>query len=357
MKIIAMFLPQFHAIPENDAWWGNGFTEWTNIKRDNRYCDGLKPLDDNYYNLLDKHTMQWQTELCNKYGIYGMCYYHYYFNGKMLLEKPAENLLRWKDINQKFCFMWANHTWFRSWQGKKDVLIEQTYGNEEDWRAHFEYLLQFFKDERYIKIANKPIFSMFNYNCPCINKMIKYFDSWCKEEGFDGIYFVQSIANSEHIMYVPETADAILLRQPDYTLNEFNKNRSKLKKLITRGVSFINKKLHLKCLIKKYNGNMLMKQAIKFVSDYNGDKPYFWGAYSMWDNTYRHEWRGYKITRPSKAVFEEYINTLKEDCEERKVEYVFFNAWNEWAEGMTLEPTEKYGYFFLDSIKKIVMGE
>lgn len=353
MKILAMFLPQFHTIPENDEWWGKGFTEWTNIKKENKYCDGLKPLDNNYYNLLDKKTVQWQTDLCAKYGIYGMCYYHYYFNGKMLLEKPAENLLKWKDINQKFCFMWANHTWYRSWQGKKDVLIEQTYGDEKDWKEHFEYLLQFFEDERYIKIDNKPLFSMFNYNCPCINEMMKCFDTWCKEAGFDGIYFIQSVSNPDHMQFVPETADAVLIRQPDYTLNLYNKGKNLLEKIIARGKSFVNRALHWKCLTKRYNGNMLMKKAMKFISEYKGEKQYFWGAYSMWDNTYRHEWRGYKITRPSKQVFEDYLTALKNDSKNRNAEYVFFNAWNEWAEGMTLEPTDKYGYYFLESIKQV----
>ena len=140
MKIIAFNLPQFHEIPENNEWWGKGFTEWTNIKADNKYSEGIKPLDGNYYNFLDKSTMQWQTDLCKKYGVYGMCYYHYYFNGRLLLEKPAENLLEWKGIDQKFCFCWANHTWYRSWNGTKEVLLEQTYGKEEEWRRHFEYL-------------------------------------------------------------------------------------------------------------------------------------------------------------------------------------------------------------------------
>ena len=132
MKKFAFFLPQFHEIPENDKWWGKGFTEWTNVKNARSLFKGhvqpKHPLNDNYYNLLDKSTVEWQTKLMNQYGIDGFIYYHYYFTGKLLLEKPAENLLKWKDIPQNFFFCWANHTWNRSWEGKTDILLEQKYG-------------------------------------------------------------------------------------------------------------------------------------------------------------------------------------------------------------------------------------
>lgn len=357
MKILAMHLPQFHTIPENDEWWGKGFTEWSNIKKKNKYCGHIKPLNDNYYDMLDKSTMQWQADLCEQYGIYGMCYYHYYFNGKMLLEKPVENLLKWKDINQKFCFMWANHSWFRSWQGKKDVLMEQTYGTREDWEKHFDYLRQFFEDERYIKIGNKPLFLMFNFDCPCTKEMIDCFDEKCRECGFDGIYFVQSVSNEDNMDRISDRADALLFRQPDYVLNNYLHNRGFFEKAYQKVFRETNKYLHTKMLMRKYSGNRLMKRATALVNEKLTDKPYFWGAYSMWDNTYRHEWRGYKITKPSRKVFENYLKTLKEDSEKRGAEFVFFNAWNEWAEGMTLEPQEKLGYYFLESIRRVVKGE
>ena len=147
MKQFAFYLPQFHRIPENDEWWGSGFTEWRNVKNATPLFKGHMqpkvPLDNNYYNLLNKKTVVEQTALLHKYGLSGLIYYHYYFNGKTLLEKPAENLLSWTDISQPFFFCWANHTWYRSWEGSKEVLIEQTYGTESDWEKHFEYLLPF----------------------------------------------------------------------------------------------------------------------------------------------------------------------------------------------------------------------
>ena len=145
MKIIASHLPQFHEIPENNEWWGDGFTEWTNINKPNKVGGDLQPLL-GQYNMLDKNTLIMQTELAQKYGIYGFCYYHYWFEGKKLLEKPVELLLKEKDINQKYCFCWANHSWFRSWQGSKEMLIEQTYGTEKQWSEHFDYLKYYFVD-------------------------------------------------------------------------------------------------------------------------------------------------------------------------------------------------------------------
>ena len=136
-------MPQFHEIPENNEWWGDGFTEWINVKKAQPLFKGhlqpKHPLNNNYYDLMSKKTVEWQTSLMHKYGIYGMIYYHYYFCGRMLLEKPAENLLRWKEIDQPFFFCWANHTWNRSWKGSKEVLLEQTYGDETDWKRHFDY--------------------------------------------------------------------------------------------------------------------------------------------------------------------------------------------------------------------------
>lgn len=137
MKKYAFFLPQFHSIKENDEWWGEGFTEWVNVKKAKKLYENhvqpITPLDNNYYCLLDKNTVEWQTSLMKKYCIDGLIYYHYYFCGDLLLEKPAENLLKWKDIDQPFFFCWANHSWYRSWNGTKELLAEHIcVDNEKD---------------------------------------------------------------------------------------------------------------------------------------------------------------------------------------------------------------------------------
>jgi len=150
MKFFAFFFLQFHEIPENNKWWGDGFTEWVNVKSAKQLYKGhvqpKHPRGGHYYNLLEKDTVVKQTSLMKNYNVSGMIYYHYYFKGKLLLEKPAENLLKWKDIKQPFFFCWANHNWFRTWSGEKTLLIKQEYGTEADWEKHFQYLLPFFKD-------------------------------------------------------------------------------------------------------------------------------------------------------------------------------------------------------------------
>ena len=202
MKILAMYLPQFHRVLENDEWWGNGFTDWVSAKKAKPLYEGHYqphvPLGENYYNLLNKDVMVWQAELMKKYGVDGMCIYHYWFkDGRKILEKPAENLLQWKEIEMPFCFCWANETWARSWaqiqganswadmyeqyaadgsdQSQKAILLEQQYGEKKDWKKHFDYLNMFFRDERYIKIDDKPIFDFYKTaDISCLDEMICY---------------------------------------------------------------------------------------------------------------------------------------------------------------------------------------
>ena len=149
MKIFAFYLPQYHTIPENDAWWGKGFTEWTNVKKAtplyHKHNQPRVPLNKNYYDLSNHKTLEWQADLLKEYKIDGLCFYHYWFKNKKLLEKPAEILLNNRKIDMPFFFSWANEPWTRSWDGQnKDILINQDHGNQADWIKHFYYLLPFF---------------------------------------------------------------------------------------------------------------------------------------------------------------------------------------------------------------------
>ena len=162
MKIIAFYLPQYHEIPENNKWWGKGFTEWVNVKKAHPLFEGhyqpRVPLNKNYYNLLDEEVQKWQVSLAKKYGIYGFCFYHYWFDGHLLLEKPVEQWLKNRDLDLPFCICWANENWTQAWVSKEStVLIAQKYGDKEMWRRHFEYLLPYFKDTRYIKENGRPL--------------------------------------------------------------------------------------------------------------------------------------------------------------------------------------------------------
>ena len=354
-KILAYYLPQFHSIPENDEWWGKGYTEWTSIKRENTVSENLQPLDDNYYNLLDTSTVLWQTNLAQTYGIYGFVYYHYYFCGKKLLEKPAENLLANKTINQKFCFCWANHDWIRSWEGNSKILVKQEYGNKDDWHRHFDYLLPFFLDERYIKVCGKPLFIIF-YNFNEKEALYNSFNEYARENGLKGIFFAQ-IVNKIKPPFLKESsfsADSIILREPDVCFRRMLFFERCKRRLIKYYIKFAKKPV----LSMQYNGNTQIRKTIRnikyFCKQMQKTGKMFWiGAFTGWDNTSRHGLRGQKISCFSKEKYLRYLVKLKEIAEKKHIEYIFFNAWNEWAEGMILEPDKRNKYFFLKSIKSV----
>lgn len=349
MKIFAYYLPQYHCIPENDEWWGKGFTEWTNVKKAKPLFKGHKqpqiPLNNNYYDLSKVETIKWQEQLMKEYNIDGLVFYHYYFTGKKLLEKPAEMLLNNKNIDINFFFCWANHTWYRSWQGKKDILVEQKYGDIEDWEKHFDYLLPFFKDKRYQKIDNKPILMLFNSSFEEKNRIIEFFNKKCLENGFSGICIIESTHkyNVKKTQINNDITHFYHFREPtsawfSYTRNCFHifiRSYNLLKKLLS------NK--GCKTLIK-YNGNKFYKIMIKKAKKHSDDV--IRGLYFEWDNTPRHGYRGYIITPPKKKLFTKYMNLVKDD------QFLFLNAWNEWCEGMMMEPTEADGYKYLEWIKE-----
>lgn len=336
MKIFAFFLPQFHEIPENNEWWGSGFTEWTNVRKGKPLFAGHKqpklPLNDNYYNLLDSETVEWQTNLLHEYSVDGLIYYHYYFNGKLLLEKPAENLLANKDISQPFFFCWANHTWFRSWEGKKDILIEQTYGEEKEWEEHFQYLLPFFMDVRYEKKNNMPLFMIF-MNFKQKDAMFRYFDKRCRDYGFHGLYLIETFVGIRHRL----------------GLVKFMLNRSRItKRIYVRQPNVAKNYCDINGMfsehgLKIYDGNDMYDYMLRHTYH---SKQFVNGLFFEWDNTPRHGNRGYIITPPDKEKVAKMISTLKND------DYIFINAWNEWAEGMIMEPTKDNKYKYLEWIKE-----
>ena len=356
MKKFAFYLPQYYETKENNKWWGKGFTEWTHVKSAKplfkNHNQPIVPLNDNYYNLLNKETVIWQTSLMNQYGIDGLIYYHYYFNDSILLEKPAENLLNWKDIKQHFFFCWANHSWYKAKNGKKNLLKEQDYGNKTDWENHFNYLLPFFFDERYEKKDNKPIFMVFDSNFSEKDEMFRLFDVKCKENGFDGIHIIEtfypksgSLMNEMHEFESNFSIQStqLFLREPTNCnyLHIYNTLHSI--KRVPRILTTIMTKLNIKGFVRHFDGNTLFDEMINTEPHSSNIIP---GLFFSWDNTPRHDNRGYIISKPDKAKFIQYMNTIKDN------DYVFINAWNEWAEGMILEPTVTDDYENLSWIKE-----
>ena len=372
MKIIAFYLPQFHNIPENDEWWGDGFTEWVNVKAAKPLFEGHQqpkvPLNDNYYNLLDDNVKIWQAKIAKEHGVYGFCYYHYWFSGKMLLEKPMEQMLKNKAVDIPYCISWANETWTKAWvNDEKKVLILQKYGEKDEWKQHFDYLLPFFKDDRYIKENNKPLFIIYRPEVvECLNEMLDYWNQLAIENGFDGMCFAYQTINMD-ITNGSDTSrfDYDIEFQPSYARFDMSNQKSKLavlKKIRRNVAKWFEKKFGIDLL--RYTSPMMARKLLHTNGiDYSeawetilARKPIsnkcIPGAFAAWDNTPRHKERGWVYTNNTPEIFEKYLE--KQIVRARDVyhkDMIFMYAWNEWAEGGYLEPDEEHGYAYLDAIR------
>lgn len=347
MKILAMYLPQFHRVKENDEWWGEGFTEWVTVKNakslSENHVQPKVPLNENYYNLLDVDTLKWQAELMYSYGIDGMCMYHYWFkDGRQILERPAELLLENKDVQMPFCFCWANETWARSWsavqsknvwsyegekkqKNDKAVLLEQKYGGRNEWKTHFEYLLPFFKDDRYIKIDNKPVFLI--YKSSYISRLEAMTDYWKElavENGFDGIYFIGSYADN----IIDGVLDEKMVHAPAVPISHILKGTEKYPLVINY------EDVWNKLLSEKAEGNIVTYEGVV-----------------NYDDTPRRGEKGKFLTGATPALFEKYLSRLIVKNAEAGSRFTFINAWNEWGEGMYLEPDTITGMQYLQAVK------
>lgn len=370
MKIITFYLPQFHNIPENNEWWGEGFTEWSNVKKAKPLYDGHAqprvPLNDNYYNLLDDEVKKWQVKIAKDHGIYGFAYYHYWFNGRMLLEKPMEQMLANKEIDMPFCISWANETWTKAWVGnERQVLILQKYGEKKEWVEHFNYLLQFFKDDRYIKINGKPLFIIYRPEViECLNDMLDCWNEEAKKNGIPGLAFAYQSNEFNNITNKDDSRfDFDIEFQPNLAVHDLNKEKHtfirKLKRKVSRiieskfGIEIDRFTSDLSNKIMHYNRidyDLVWKEIIKRKPTSVKSIP---GAFVGWDNTPRYGERAsvYVGDTPDKLYY--YMDKqIKNARDNYKSEYIFMYAWNEWAEGGYLEPDTRFGFGNLDAIKK-----
>lgn len=352
-KAIAMYLPQFYETEYNNLWWGKGFTDWVSMSRAKPLFYGHYqpriPLGNNMYNLLEKKTMLWQAQLMKKYGIYGLCFYHYWFkNEKRVLELPAENLLQWKDVDIPFCFCWANESWVKSWSNVpmgnvwsslletenentdgNGILLEQSYGNSDNWKNHLEYLIPFFKDERYIKIDNKPVFIIYRIDeITCIDEMLSCWNELVKKEGFDSIYIIGRNYSNKKI----ENLNADFAMEPILTIHEYYPNRfdETTRSEVAKYISY----------------DELWKHTLERES--LSEKTYWCGCVG-YDSTPRRGRYGGVIFNNTPEKFKIYLTELIAKSAASNNEFFFINAWNEWGEGMYLEPDEKYQYGYLEA--------
>lgn len=366
MKIIAFYLPQFHTFPENDKWWGKGFTEWQTVKNAQKifkkHNQPRVPLNNNYYCLNDNgETLQWQCKLARDNGIYGFAFYHYWFDGKLLMERPMEILLEQKDIDINYCVCWANENWTRAWADKsKEILIEQTYGDSSDWVKHFNYLLQFFKDERYILVEGKPLIIIYRPEIiPTRLEMFTLWDKLAKENGFEGLFFLY-----QQNKYNPskDKAGSIFKYGIEYQPQcAMDLKRNRLRRIpynIKSGFNLIGNKfpfLWSKCLAFRFNYDSLWKS---ILNDFPKKDNMYPGAFVDWDNTPRHKKRGTFCENVTPEKFEKYLSLQIERTKTiYKKDILFLFAWNEWGEGGYLEPDTKNEYKMLTAIKNATKKE
>lgn len=371
IKIIPFYLPQFHTIPENDKWWGEGFTEWTNVKKAVPLYEGHDqpriPLGGNYYNLLDDSTKIAQAQIAKQYGIFGFCYYHYWFkDGKQLLEKPAEQMLANQAVELPFCFCWANENWSKNWDGgNREVIMKQDYGDKTDWEKHFQYLLPFFRDDRYITVNGKPLFVIYKpEQIIDIYQMATYWRKRAVEEGFPGMCLAFQFPTYYADMYYrSDVFDYRIEFEPVYS-----RNLAAMQKPGTSGKVKKMRRLLGENALSKYRkakgGGMGANPAGKpqslslYFYDETWEKilnaewtdEFLPGAFVDWDNTPRNKhgvaYSGFSIQR-----FREYLTKLIARARKENKPMLFINAWNEWGEGAFLEPDEKYGYQKLEAVK------
>lgn len=368
MKIITFYLPQFHEIPENNEWWGKGFTEWVNVKKAKplfaEHYQPRIPKDRKYYNLLDINTIKWQVDLAKKSGIYGFCFYHYWFDGHMLLEKPVELFLKNKDINFKYCLSWANEDWTNAWVSHNTkTLISQTYGKQDEWKRHFDYLKKFFLDERYIKINGKPLMIIYRPEIiPCLNDMLDYWSELARKEGLEGISFAYQHVNFGLMKKKDDSRfDFQIEYQPSYVITEMKSRSNSMlrnfkKKIDIFSQTYFHRTISLSNFnknVETYNYDEMWNRILSRRPDSEKNVP---GAFVDWDNTPRRGNKGSLMVGTSPEKFETYLRKqIKRARNVYNKDMLFMFAWNEWAEGGYLEPDERYGTAYLDAIKNALI--
>lgn len=342
VRLIAFYLPQFHAIPENNRWWGDGFTEWTNVRPakpqfESHYQPRI-PGELGYYDLLDDAVQLRQVELAKLYGIGAFCFYTYWFAGKLLLEKPIENYLKNQSLDLPFCLCWANENWSRRWDGlDSHTLIEQQHSPEDDINF-IKYLKKYFDDTRYVRVNDKPLLLVYRPTLlPDAKQTAGRWRQWCRMNGVGEIFLAY-------------TQSFDMANPKDYGFDaaiEFPPINASLPN-ITEKVKPLNSDFDSSV----YDWSVLAKRSRNYSKT---NYMLFRGVNPSWDNTARRKNKGSVLLNSSPCGYQDWlVNAIKETCSnfaKNQERIIFINAWNEWAEGAYLEPDERYGYAYLEATR------
>jgi len=347
MRVIAYYLPQFHAIPENDEWWGKGFTEWTSVRNGKPLFAGhqqpVEPGELGHYNLLDASIRERQAALAREAGIEGFCYWHYWFAGHQLLEKPLQAVLQSGQPDFPFCLGWANESWkAKTWLDQQTapdrMLIEQTYPEGDD-EAHFEAILPMLRDKRYIQVDGKPLLMVYRpFDLP---------QGWCtkwqqmaKAAGFKGLYLLGHVAYSKQVDAVLQMGfDAVNL----VPLGDTKRNIC----LALR---------HLPTLIKHLRGKSPLvydyRQAIKlFAEPIMQREQVVPTILPNWDHSPRSRMRAFVMHNSTPEAFKSHVAAIKHIVDRKHNQLVMLKSWNEWGEGNYMEPDKRWGKQYLEALQ------
>ena len=369
-KIYALYLPQYYETNYNSEWWGEGYTEWTACKQAKPLFSGHQqpklPLDNHFYDLSKLEEISLQCEQAKQYGIDGFIIYQYYScndskhgvkngkHGSMLLTKPTEIIRDNDELDIDYCLYWANHDWRKAWFGQDPKMLwPQLYGDEKDWKEFYDYNVSYFKDKRYIKIDNKPVFFIFaTWHFNDIEKFINCWNKWAVEDGFNGVYFIKT--DDAHTKKELSVYNATYHREPFFSFaNCFSKSDFVKRAIQRKGLPILNKLLkyfNYGFISYKCNYEKLWKAICSQELLGNKIIP---GCIADWDNTARKGYNGQILTNVSIAIFRKYLSQLYDKCKRNNVPFMVINAWNEWAEGAYLEPDSINEFKYLEVIKDI----
>lgn len=361
-RVLAYYLPQFHPIPENDEWWGKGFTEWTNVGKAKPLFPGHYqphvPADLGYYDLRVPETREAQAQMAREAGVEGFVYWHYWFgNGKRLLERPFNEVLASGKPDFPFALAWANETWKGFWfgaDGQREPLIEQTYLGDDDYIAHFNTLLPAFKDKRYITCEGKPLFVVYMpEQVPDIKHFIGLWRRLAIDNGLRGIYFV---AHQKHLFSKDEVEKSLNARTSEgfdaiNIVNVWPTNTSLYPwwNRIVRRFFFRNKRFRKIPDLRPYIPSL-------FSTPLDGLKNVFPTVAPNWDHTPRTGIDGICLYGSTPEKFGLAVKKVVEDIKNKPFDnrFLFVKSWNEWAEGNYMEPDLKWGHQYLEALRDAV---
>jgi lipopolysaccharide biosynthesis protein len=362
LRTIAFYLPQFHPIPENDQWWGKGFTEWRNVVQAKTLFKGHDqphlPADLGFYDLRVPETREAQAELAQTYGIAGFCYYHYWFNGRLLLNRPIDEVLRTGHPRLPFCFCWANENWTRRWDGlENEVLMKQDYSHEDD-QIHIEHLIRAFSDDRYIKIDGRPLFLV--YRTGTLPNPARTAEIWrkaCRAVGFPDLFLARVESDGNDVDPATIGFNGVVEFAPDWALLPPRKFRRDEWDLTQRAYNALQK---AGLLSRAYRAHKVFSYAgLSERMQSRPPVPYvrFRCATPGWDNSPRRQREANIFHGSTPELYERWLQAIIRETlltHQGDGRIVFVNAWNEWAEGNHLEPDQRWGRAYLDATMRAV---